>query len=121
MSKDFVADAKVNLLLVRVLSASKQSGLTDSWISTASSGPELADLAFYNHISKCLWRLLRAVPNEFKARLKYAITSIAELVGFAASRAFMYCTAHIMIPEESARCWLLAAGWYRAEVKLFLR
>lgn len=47
-SEDFVAHTEVNLLAVRVLSTSKLLGLIDSWISTTSSGPELADLMARN-------------------------------------------------------------------------
>lgn len=126
-----MAHAEVNLLAVSVLSTSKLLGLIDSWISTTSSGPELADLTFYNHISKCLWlvmRLLRIVPNEFNASLKYTIASIAELIGFAASKAFNVGPINNTCP----RVWtlsfndirrerqMLTAGWYRTEIKLCL-
>ncbi|MCJ1343277.1 hypothetical protein MMC31_001470 [Peltigera leucophlebia] len=130
-SEDFVAHAEVNLLAVRVLSTSKLLGLIDSWISTTSSSPELAELTFYNHISKCLWlvmRLLRIVPNEFNASLKYTIASIAELIGFAACKAFKVRPINNTCP----RVWtlnfndirkerqMLTAGWCRAEIKLCL-
>lgn len=126
-----MAHAEVNLLAVSVLSTSKLLGLIDSWISTTSSGPELADLTFYNHISKCLWlvmRLLRIVPNEFNASLKYTIASIAKLFGFAASKAFNVGPINNTCP----RVWtlsfndirrerqMLTAGWCRTEIKLCL-
>lgn len=131
-SEDFVAHAELNLLAVRVLSTSKLLGLIDSWISTTSSGPELADLTFYNHISKCLWlvkRLLRIVTIEFNASLKYTIASIAELIGFAASKAFNVQPINNTCPrvwtldfnDIRRECQMLTAGWCRAEIKLCLQ
>lgn len=131
-SEDFVAHAELNLLAVRVLSTSKLLGLIDSWISTTSSGPELADLTFYNHISKCLWlvkRLLRIVTIEFNASLKYTIASIAESIGLAASKAFNVQPINNTCPrvwtldfnDIRRECQMLTAGWCRAEIKLCLQ
>lgn len=69
------------------------------------------------------------VAIEFNASLKYTIASIAELIGFAASKAFNVQPINNTCP----RVWtlnindirrerqMLPAGWCRAEIKLCLR
>ncbi|MCJ1464129.1 hypothetical protein MMC07_002742 [Pseudocyphellaria aurata] len=124
--KDFVRRDESSTTPTTVVSTAKLLALIDTWIrgiAMADSNHRIS----YDHIGECLWLVrttLQAVPADFNSSQKYSIASVAELIGFAANKAFDVQPLDSKCPTAwtlnfsnmQKESQMLSCGWCPAEI-----
>ena len=114
-----------------VLSTSALPGIVDQWVASIKSGSSSLS---YDHIAQCLHRVsatLRAAGPAFDPNIKLSITSIGELLEFAANESFGI--EHLTVDNKCPASWrgmivdeywegLLQqqAGWCPSQIRVTL-
>lgn len=124
--EDFVRHDESSSTPTTVVSTAKLLALIDAWIRGIAM-TDSNDRLSYDHIGECLWLVrttLQAVPADFNSSQRYSIASVAELIGFAANKAFDVQSLDSKCPSVwtlnfynmQKESQMLSSGWCPSEI-----